>query len=460
MKKLCLIFFVFLLPGLMLNAQSDTLDLSFEQALQKMNNNNLAIKGAEAAKKSNEFRRKTTRGLYMPRISFSASYLKFDQDIGMDISGLTDALGDAINLPPDKMLPSTLVLQKEQTATANINMIWPVFNGGKIRAVNRAMDATINEAQYKIDQTRSELNTELVQRYYGYRLSLSAVQLYEEVLDAMLLHQHNALKLEENGIISRAQRLYADLAVSMAKADLQNAVNQSNTVKDALKNTIADSSEINVVSELFLVKNIESLEYFRQSAIQNNFLLKQVDAKKQLAKQNYNLQKSSYFPSLAIVGNKEIANFQLTQLMPEWFVGVNLRWTIFDGISRTYKTQSAKATVDRVNFLEVKARTDISTYVTKLYNELLSYVEQLETLETTYEFASEYLRVQQRAFAEGFATSKDLVDAQTTVNKVKTGRLKIMNDYVVTLAKLLEVSGQSDLFLQYSKRPDREREDF
>lgn len=460
MKKLCLIFFVFLLPGLMLNAQSDTLDLSFEQALQKMNNNNLAIKGAEAAKKSNEFRRKTTRGLYMPRISFSASYIKFDQDIGMDISGLTDALGDAINLPPDKMLPSTLVLQKEQTATANINMIWPVFNGGKIRAVNRAMDATINEAQYKIDQTRSELNTELVQRYYGYRLSLSAVQLYEEVLDAMLLHQHNALKLEENGIISRAQRLYADLAVSMAKADLQNAVNQSNTVKDALKNTIADSSEINVVSELFLVKNIESLEYFRQSAIQNNFLLKQVDAKKQLAKQNYNLQKSSYFPSLAIVGNKEIANFQLTQLMPEWFVGVNLRWTIFDGISRTYKTQSAKATVDRVNFLEVKARTDISTYVTKLYNELLSYVEQLETLETTYEFASEYLRVQQRAFAEGFATSKDLVDAQTTVNKVKTGRLKIMNDYVVTLAKLLEVSGQSDLFLQYSKRPDREREDF
>jgi outer membrane protein TolC len=299
-----------------------------------------------------------------------------------------------------------------------------------------------------------------VERYYGYRLSLKAVQLYSEVYDAMLLHQTNAIKLEENGMISKAQRLYVDLSVSMAQADLQNAINQANTVKDALKNTLADSTEINVTSELFLVKKIESLQYFQQAAIENNFLLKQVSAKKELAKQNFNLQKGSYFPSVAFVGRKEIANYQLTELMPEWFLGVNLRWTIFDGISRTYKVQSAKSTIDRVGFIETKAQADISTYVTKLYNELMSKVEEMETLETTYKFATEYLRVQQNAFAEGFATSKDLVDAQTTLNKVKTGRLKVMNDYVVKLAKLLEITGKPEMFLQYSQQPGIEHENF
>jgi len=425
-----------------------------------MNNNNMAIKSAEAEKKSHEFRRKTTRGLYLPRISFSASYVKLDQDIGLDISGFSDALGDALNLPADKLLPGTLVLQKEQVAAAGINMLWPVFNGGKIRAANRAMDANVNEALYKIEQTKSELNTELVERYYGYRLSLRAVQLYSEVYDAMLLHQTNAIKLEENGMISKAQRLYVDLSVSMAHADLQNAINQANTVKDALKNTLADSSEINVTSELFLVKKIESLQYFQQAAIENNFLLKQVSAKKELAKQNFNLQKGSYFPSVAFVGRKEITNYQLTELMPEWFLGVNLHWTIFDGISRTYRVQSAKSTIDRVSFIETKAQADISTYVTKLYNELMSKVDEMETLETTYKFAAEYLRVQQNAFAEGFATSKDLVDAQVTLNKVETGRLKVMNDYIVKLAKLLEITGKPELFLLYSQQPDRERESF
>lgn len=316
-------------------------------------------------------------------------------------------------------------------------MIWPIFNGGKIRAANQAMDATINEAVYKIEQTKNALNTELVERYYGYRLSKKAVELYTESYKAMLLHQRNATKLEENGMISKAQRLYTDIAVSQAKTDLQSAIKKSGTVKDALKNTLVDSLDIDVISELFLIKNMESVEYFQQAARESNPILKQVGAKKVLAQQNYNIKKSDYFPSVAIVGNKELAEHQLTELMPDWFVGVNLRWTIFDGISRTYKVKSAKSTIDRVNFIETKAEADIATYINKLYNEMLSYTEQLETMKVTYQFAVEYLRVQEKAFAEGFATSKDLVDAETTLSKVKTGRLKIMNDYVLTLAKML-----------------------
>ncbi len=454
------ILILLLLFSLKLMSQSNVKELTFEQALTQMNNNNFALKSAEAEKKSNEYKRKTTRGLYLPRISFSASYMKLDQDVGLDISGFADAYRNAANIPANKMLPSSLVLQQEEFAAANINFIWPIFNGGKIRAANRAMDANINEAQYKIVQTQNELNTELVQRYYGYRLAKKAVELYRNVYNAMLLHKHNAEKLEENGMISKAQLLYANISVSQAKADLQSAINKANTVNDALKNTLADSSDVDVVSELFLVKNIESVEYFQQAARENNPLLKQVESKKILAKQNYNIKRADYLPAIAIVGNKELAQYQLTHLIPEWFIGVNLRWTIFDGAARTYKAQAAKATIDRVNYIQSKAMADISTYINKLYNEMQSYVEQLKTMTTTYNFAKEYLRVQQKAFAEGFATSKDLVDAEITLNKVKVGRLKIMNDYVYTLAKLLEFSGKSDLFLEYSKRADREKEDF
>ena len=460
MKKALLIPFVFLAFCIQAYSQTETHSLSYEQALEQMNRKSLTIKAANAEMQSHEYERKTTRGLYLPKISFSATYMKFDQDIGLDISGLTDAYRDAVNIPSSQMLPNTLVLQKEQFATAGINMVWPIFNGGKIRAANQAMDANINEAVYKIEQTKNALNTELVERYYGYRMAEKAVELFEEVYEAMLLHQQNATKLEENGMIAKAQSLYANIAVSQAKTDLQNAKNTANTVKNALKNTLVDSLDVEVTSELFLIKNIESVEFFQQSALENNPLLHQVDAKRILAQQNYNIKKSDYFPSVAIVGNKEIAEHQLTELMPDWFVGVNLRWTIFDGVSRTYKVKSAKSIIDRVDFLKTKAEIDIFTYINKLYNEMKSYSEQLETMQVTYDFALEYLRVQQKAFAEGFATSKDLVDAQTTLTKVKTGRLKIMNDYVLTLARLLEFSGKPELFLDYSQREDRERESF
>lgn len=442
-------------------AQSDTLNLTFEQALNKMHNDNLALKSAEAEMKSQEYKRKTTRGLYLPRFDFSATYMKFDQDIGVDMGGYSQTLKDLGLVNSSTMLPSTLVIQKEQFATASVNMMWPIFTGGKIRAANKAMDANINGSIYEIQETKEKLNTELVERYFGYRLSLRAVGLYQEVYEAMLLHQTNAKKLEENGMISRAQTLYANLSLSDAKANLQSAINQANTVEEALKNTIADdTSNIRVISELFLIKEIEDVEYFQQAAIEHNPILKRVDAKRSLAEQNYKLMKSDYLPTVAIVGNKVLADYQLAEMMPNWFIGVNLHWTIFDGTSRTYKTQAAKATVERVDYIHEKAKIDIATYINKLYNELKSHVEQLETMQTTYEFATEYQRVQKKAFLEGFATSKDVVDAETTLAKVKVGRLKIMNDYVLTLAKLLEFSGEADKFLDYSKREDREREEF
>ena len=436
-------------------------NMTFEQAYNSMAENNLALKGAEAEKKANEFLRKTTRGLYLPRVSFNANYTKFDEDIGIDFDGIRSATNSVgVTSSGNILSPSKLVIQKEQVGIASIDMLWPIFTGGKIMAVNKAMDAKIDEAQFKIDETKGKLNTELVERYYGYRLSSKAVILYKEVLDAMLLHQHNALKLEENGMIAKAQKLYADLSVSAAQSELNSAKNKQNTIEEALKNTITTTEEVNAISELFLLKKIEPVDFFTKSAIDNNPLLKQVESKKELANQNLNLSKSSYFPTVALIGNKIVSDYQLAEVMPNWFVGVNLHWTLFEGMSRTYRVKSARATIDRVEFLESKAHEDISTLINKLYNELSSSVDELEDLNTTYKFAVEYERVTNKAFKEGFSTSKDVVDAKLLLNKVKIGRLKIMNDYVLTLATLLEYSGKSDLFLEYSNREDRERETF
>jgi len=453
------IYILFFLFSVLVQGQ-EVVDMTFEQALQTMNKKNYALKSAALNKESQEYNRKSTRGLYLPKISLSASFMKFDQDIGLDVSPISEAIRDIGHLPADKMLPTTLVIQKEQFAVAGINLLWPIFTGGKIRAANKAMDANIDEALYKIEATENELNTELVERYYGYRLSEKAVELYKASYDAMLLHLDHAKKMEENGMISKAQRLYVEMSVSAAKMEWQKAIKLSNTVSEGLSNTLGDSSVIQAVSELFLLKEIEPVSFFQQAAIENNPLLKQVAAKRQLATQNYNIKRSDYLPTVALIANKELYENDLTEMMPNWFVGVNASWTIFDGVSRTYKVKSARATVDMVDFIQTKAQSDIATYVNKLYNELDMYVEQLETMEKTYEFANEYLRVQKKAFAEGFATTKDVVDAELMVNKVKVGRVKVMNDYVLALARLLEVSGQKELFLAYSRRADREVENF
>lgn len=83
--------------------------------------------------------------------------------------------------------------------------------------------------------------------------------------------------------------------------------------------------------------------------------------------------------------------------------------------------------------------------------------EQLESIETSLNFATEYLRVREKSFAEGFATSLDVVDARLNLAKVKIERLNLVYTYDITLAQLLEASGLSQQIEQYQTNAIQER---
>jgi outer membrane protein TolC len=83
-------------------------------------------------------------------------------------------------------------------------------------------------------------------------------------------------------------------------------------------------------------------------------------------------------------------------------------------------------------------------------------LEQYEALETSGKFAEEYLRIRKSAFAEGYATSLDVVDAELALSKVKTERLVALYEFDVALAELLEASGGSERFEEFRTRSDVE----
>jgi len=64
--------------------------------------------------------------------------------------------------------------------------------------------------------------------------------------------------------------------------------------------------------------------------------------------------------------------------------------------------------------------------------------------------AEELLRSRNKAFAEGLATSTDVVDAENNLSIVKLLTLNAKYIYIVSVAGLLEFTGQSSDFLKYT----------
>ena len=307
--------------------------------------------------------------------------------------------------------------------------------------------------------------SELTERYYGLVLALQVAEVRRQVLEGMQHHLSDAKALEANGIIAKGERLYAEVHTAEAERELLKAQKTVETLYSALSNTLGgDESTYIPATSMFILNDIEDVNYFKDLAKQHSPLLKQVGYKKQLATENMRLQRADFAPQVALTGMAAFYNYQVSPIIPKWAVGAGVSLKIFDGLNREYKFSAAKSQIRQVEAVGHQAESDILTLIDKLYNEMVTYSQQLPSVNASGRFAEEYLRIKEEAFKEGAAPSSDVVDARLNLAKIRIERLQAAYYYDMMLARLLEACGQSELFPDYGKRaaamPIRYEHDF
>lgn len=466
--------------------------LTFSDAYEQMHQNSHVLKQAGFEMREKEADKMATSGLRAPRVFVTANAVQMADPLTLDLTPVRDAInplyevlgkyGNFSGVPnPDPatsgVMPvlsdnvSTQVLrgkiqegqakinaaewdkmiQEKQFAAVNANFIWPLYTGGKINAANKASAIYEEEAGLHKKQKEGELLSELANRYYGLVLAEQACKVREQVAEAMKRHLFDSEKLSEQGQIAKVEYLHAQVAHSDAERELKKANREVSIVRRALQNTMAvgDSGEFTPASKLFVLKTIEDEDFFIAMALANNPQLKQVDSKRELAATGVKLEKSNYLPTVALSGTYDMVNKDLSPYVPDWMVGVGLNWSIFEGNARNRKLQSARFKAEQVEQAGLKAEEDIKTGIKKLHQQLGMQVEQLEELDKTLEFAKTYVDSRDKAFREGLSTSTELVDANLLLAKVKIERLQAMYNYDVTLATLLQICGNPELFMAY-----------
>lgn len=416
-----------------------TAELSFDAALKEMRSVNATLLGARIEEGQRESERSAARGLYLPRIDTAARFTRIDDPIIISIPQLG-------NIP----------VQNDEFWRFNVSFRWPVFTGGRIIAANRAAEAYLEESHEKLRRTESALISELARRYYGLRLAQQVALVRLEVLGGMEHHLSDAQKLEEQGMIARSEKLHAEVTRAEADREYKRAVRNTALARTALNDILSSKEDITPTSPLFLVRDIGKMEEFREQGFSDNPALKQLSAQREVAHQGYKKELGTFAPEVFLFGVNELYRKDLTLLDPRWAVGVGVTFNLFEGFSGHHRVMAARKQEMRIAQMEQAGRLNVGILVESRYQEVMKAVEQYEAIETTQKFAEEYLRIRKSAFAEGYATSLDVVDAQLALSKVKTESLVALYEFDVALAELLEASGHSERFEDYRNRSDVE----
>lgn len=440
-------------------AAAPAAELTFPEALARLKVANGTLRAAVAEVRQGEAERAAARGLYLPRVEAQGRATWIDAPITLDLDPIRQViLGLHPGVPAAAIPRFTDELQDDHFQRAELEATWVVFAGGRIGAANQAAAARLDDTRHGLRQTEQSVTSELVRRFFGLRLAYRALEVRRAVEAALVRHLEQARRLEAEGQLARAERLHAEVASADAERERRRAEHDVTTLRAGLAGLLADDDSLDAASPLFMLREAGPRDSFLTAALARNPGLSRLEARRALAGAAERAESSHWYPDVYLFGQRELLTGGLTVLDPRWAVGVGARWTLFEGFARPHRGAAARQAIERVDALAAQARHDVATLVTKRYEELQKARESFASLETGLAAAEENRRVRGAAFAEGMATSLDVVDAELALARLRLERLLAAYAYDVALADLLEAAGQSGRFEEFRQRADLEVE--
>lgn len=419
--------------------------LSFAEAMERLESDSHVLDAARRELGAARAEVEVARGRRLPSLALEGKATRLDEPLGVELSEYVPALG---GLLPPGLLPERLTIQERQFYNLSLEARLALYSGGRITAGIAAGEAGAEAGQAALAATRAELHELLVQRYFGLVLAEQAVTVRQATVDGLGRHLAHAIRMEEEGLIARAERLRATVALAEAERDLRTAEESRSLAASALAALLAMSGQAQPTTPIPPPPSTPSPERFINEMRANSPTLAELRARKAQAEAAVRAERGSLLPTLGAFGRRELYTDDLTLLDPEWAVGLVARWTLFDGGQRRGRLDRAAARADRVTALLADAERQLEVRVRQRHQQLVTALARLDSFVATRDLAEESLRAQQRAFEEGLASTLDVIDAELALSRVRLGELDARLQAWVGLAGLLAAVDRSDQLVE------------
>ena len=315
-------FLIVILFPLVLQAQTERVSLTLQEASALMNNQNPTLKIADKAIGVMRGERQKLNAFWYPMLNTSGivAHLSDKVEVRQPLDTYTEPAKEFVQsiLPNDQFITSILdqvgsytlsvpLLQRNLT-TIDANISWPVFTGGKRIFASRIGNRMVDMAEVGKAETGALLQTELIETYYALQLADKVQEVREQTYRSLQHHYDHALKLEANGLITKAERLFAEVNREEAKREWEASKKVREVAHQALLSllNLSDEADILPVSPLFITDEVPDSLYFKNMLPATNYTLNKLRLEESVADNNLRISKSAYLPTIALFGKQTL----------------------------------------------------------------------------------------------------------------------------------------------------------
>ncbi len=354
-----------------------------------------------------------------------------------------------------------------------LSLTQAIYNGAAFAAIRGAQQLRdLNEKQVEVD--RQNVAEEIKNSFYSALLAKEQVDVLQASADRLERTVEETRKSEEAGILSKYDRISAEVELVNLETNLLEAENQSELAKKnlALQLGIPPSITLNLRGELVyeesLGEGIYDIDHAYELALQQRPDLNQTESLLELIDVEGSIARSGYFPTVNAFANAayigqvpsnrtsavpvEGEEFEFRSQTRSFFddsywnpsvaVGIRLNWNIFNGFQTRMNVQQnqierKQAELDR-EFQKNGIYLELDQALKNLENALKRIQSQernLEQAQLNYDFSLTRLR-------EGAGTPLQERQASSLLDQSKLNYLSAVYDYLIAVTEYEKAIGK------------------
>jgi len=444
MKKVIIFaaIFLFLMSTAVSAADPDvlTLDESIKIALER----SLSLRSAEEEIRAKEFEERSARADFYPKLSTGYSYTKMDTSTVNDAKYTTYVI-----TPPATFTPKQVSPLDPNNFEWNLTATQPLFTGWRLRTLRKLASLGVDTAKIRKQTTIHDLVLDVKGAYFSILKAEKLEKVAVQAVEQLEAHLRVAQAFYDEGIIAKNELLQTEVLMAQARQNLikaDNAVELAKSFFNKLLRRGLDSA-VNIEDipdyrafESTLEQCLEKAEFHRTE-------IKELSLNILSAEKAVDLTKSSYYPTVALVGNysresdEPLLGADPGEDADALALIAKAEWTFWEWGKKKSDVSASRAKVAQVKYLLSELKDSIQLQVKEAYLNVREAEKNIEVAQTAVIQAEENFRMNEERYKQQVATSTDVLDAQTLLTQARSNYFNALSEHDIALAQIERAMG-------------------
>jgi outer membrane protein TolC len=326
---------------------------------------------------------------------------------------------------------------------ANLSM--PLYSGGRIKYGIESAKYLVEASKLSTENDKIAIAYNVAQAYNNLFKANQSIKVLEENLTASDKRDETFLKMENNGLIARNDRLKANLQTSNIELQLLEAKNNYNIANInmdlllGIPETTIIEVDPNYIDE---AQDAKPVDYYLTEAQQNRKDLQALSQQRRAAQFGSKAAKAENLPTVALTGGYIAADApDFLTVYNAVNVGVGIQYNLANIWKKNSSLRQSQAREKQLEASNELLNDNIKLDVNREYQNTDYSKQRIAVFEKSAVQANENFRITKNKFDNGLATMTELLDADAAQISANVGVINAKADAALAYRKLLQTTG-------------------